>query len=113
MVMTVTTVLFGLVVRSSSMPTLMMTDERPERKNDASQRRRRRRSRNDAASRRATKPGLPDEPIAATALMTRAIEEQIRRCPEQWVWFHRRWRHQPADPDALPSIETPPERRRD
>jgi KDO2-lipid IV(A) lauroyltransferase len=56
---------------------------------------------------------LPDEPIAATALMTRAIEEQIRRCPEQWVWFHRRWRRQPADPDAPPAIETPPAGRRD
>ena len=41
-----------------------------------------------------------------------AIEEQIRRCPEQWVWFHRRWRHQPADPDAPPAIGTPPRRRR-
>lgn len=55
---------------------------------------------------------LPDEPIAATAVMTRAIEEQIRRCPEQWVWFHRRWRRQPADPDAPPAIETPPRHRR-
>lgn len=55
---------------------------------------------------------LPNEPIAATAAMTRAIEEQIRRRPEQWVWFHRRWRHQPADPDAPPGIETPGRRRR-
>ncbi len=38
---------------------------------------------------------LPSDPTAATAVMTRAIEEQIRRCPEQWVWMHRRWRRQP------------------
>ena len=38
---------------------------------------------------------LPDDPTAATALMTARIEEQIRRRPEQWVWMHRRWRRQP------------------
>lgn len=38
---------------------------------------------------------LPDDPTAATALMTERIEAQIRRRPEQWVWMHRRWRHQP------------------
>ncbi len=38
---------------------------------------------------------LPADEVAATALMTRAIEEQIRRVPEQWVWMHRRWRRQP------------------
>ncbi|HEV8630688.1 MAG TPA: lysophospholipid acyltransferase family protein, partial [Thermoanaerobaculia bacterium] len=35
---------------------------------------------------------LPDDPVEATAVMTRCIEEQIRRRPEQWVWMHRRWR---------------------
>lgn len=40
---------------------------------------------------------LPDDPTAATAAMTRAIEEQIRRAPEQWVWMHRRWRRRPAE----------------
>lgn len=39
---------------------------------------------------------LPDDPREATALMTAAIEEQIRRRPEQWVWWHKRWRRQPA-----------------
>jgi KDO2-lipid IV(A) lauroyltransferase len=38
---------------------------------------------------------LPDDPREATALLTRAIEEQVRRVPEQWVWMHRRWRRQP------------------
>jgi KDO2-lipid IV(A) lauroyltransferase len=33
-----------------------------------------------------------DDPVALTALITQEIEDQIRRVPEQWVWFHRRWR---------------------
>ncbi len=37
-----------------------------------------------------------DDPIALTARMTREIEEQIRRVPEQWVWMHDRWRDRPA-----------------
>lgn len=41
---------------------------------------------------------LPDDPNAATALMTARIEEQVRRRPEQWVWMHRRWRRQLAPP---------------
>jgi len=39
---------------------------------------------------------VPPDPVAATAAMTAAIEAQIRRVPEQWVWLHRRWRRQPA-----------------
>ncbi|MEO8277070.1 MAG: lysophospholipid acyltransferase family protein [Thermoanaerobaculia bacterium] len=39
---------------------------------------------------------LPADPLAATALMTRAIENQIRKFPEQWVWLHRRWRRRPG-----------------
>ena len=36
-----------------------------------------------------------DDPIELTARMTRAIEEQIRRVPEQWVWMHDRWKDRP------------------
>jgi KDO2-lipid IV(A) lauroyltransferase len=43
---------------------------------------------------------LPPDPTGATAAMTRTIEEQIRRVPEQWVWLHRRWRRQPLDSEA-------------
>lgn len=38
---------------------------------------------------------LPKDPQQATALMTAAIEQQVRRRPEQWVWWHKRWRRQP------------------
>ena len=36
-----------------------------------------------------------DDPVALTALVTQAIEAQIRRVPEQWVWFHPRWKERP------------------
>jgi KDO2-lipid IV(A) lauroyltransferase len=36
-----------------------------------------------------------------TARFTQAIEAQIRRNPSEWVWWHRRWRHQPADGVSL------------
>lgn len=35
------------------------------------------------------------DPIELTARLTRIIEEQIRRVPEQWVWFHDRYRERP------------------
>jgi KDO2-lipid IV(A) lauroyltransferase len=40
---------------------------------------------------------IPKDEMEATAVMTRAIEEQVRRRPEQWVWMHRRWRTQPEE----------------
>lgn len=43
---------------------------------------------------------LPGEVGEATAAMTRVIEEQVRRRPEQWVWMHRRWRRQPVPPSV-------------
>jgi len=36
-----------------------------------------------------------DDPILLTTRITAAIEEQIRRVPAQWVWFHDRWRDRP------------------
>jgi KDO2-lipid IV(A) lauroyltransferase len=45
---------------------------------------------------------LPDDAVESTALMTQAIEAQIRRRPEQWVWTHRRWRRRPElEQDAI------------
>jgi KDO2-lipid IV(A) lauroyltransferase len=33
-----------------------------------------------------------DDPLEVTARITREIEDQVRRVPEQWVWMHDRWR---------------------
>ncbi|MFQ5847486.1 MAG: lysophospholipid acyltransferase family protein [Candidatus Methylomirabilales bacterium] len=36
---------------------------------------------------------VKDDVVAFTAAMTQALEELIRRSPEQWLWVHRRWKH--------------------
>ncbi len=36
--------------------------------------------------------------IENTAIMTRPIEEIIRKYPEQWFWVHRRWKTHPDSP---------------
>jgi KDO2-lipid IV(A) lauroyltransferase len=36
-----------------------------------------------------------DDSVALTAALTAAVEAQIRRVPEQWVWMHDRWRERP------------------
>lgn len=41
--------------------------------------------------------------VKNTALYTRVIEDAVRRRPEEWFWFHRRWRTQP-----LPGDESAP-----
>jgi KDO2-lipid IV(A) lauroyltransferase len=37
-----------------------------------------------------------------TAKFTAAIEAQIRHNPSEWVWWHRRWRHQPPPGTSPP-----------
>lgn len=40
-------------------------------------------------------PGRRPSVEELTARIGAAIEEQIRRSPGEWVWWHRRWRRQP------------------
>ena len=37
----------------------------------------------------------PDAVKAITVRFTEALERMIRRHPEQYLWIHRRWKHQP------------------
>jgi KDO2-lipid IV(A) lauroyltransferase len=61
-------------------------------------------------------PDLDTGVSRLTAILTAHIERQVRVHPEQWVWMHRRWKHQPgageivwpAQGDALLTRETPP-----
>ena len=39
--------------------------------------------------------------VANTARFTKAIEDYVRRYPEQWLWVHRRWKARPAGERAL------------
>lgn len=50
-----------------------------------------------------------DSILEATQLYTRAIEDEVRRKPEDWLWMHKRWRTQPSPsgPDSTPQ-ETQP-----
>jgi KDO2-lipid IV(A) lauroyltransferase len=36
-----------------------------------------------------------------TAILTAHIERQVRAHPEQWVWMHRRWKHQPGEGETV------------
>lgn len=41
--------------------------------------------------------------LVTTQRCSEAIEAMVRRYPEQWIWFHKRWRTRPADEPAAPS----------
>jgi Kdo2-lipid IVA lauroyltransferase/acyltransferase len=39
--------------------------------------------------------------IANTERFTKAIEDIVRRFPEQWLWVHRRWKTRPPGNEAI------------
>ena len=41
--------------------------------------------------------GQPDELHWLTQEYTRAIETFVREDPSQYLWVHRRWKHQPKE----------------
>ncbi len=46
-------------------------------------------------------PDRKEETILAhTAAYTKIIEDEIRRYPEQWLWFHKRWKSRPPEETA-------------
>jgi KDO2-lipid IV(A) lauroyltransferase len=50
----------------------------------------------------APSPTDPDSAVPRlTAALTGHIERHIRAYPEQWVWLHKRWRHQPGEGEAV------------
>ncbi len=44
---------------------------------------------------------LEAEASRLTAVLTGRIERQVRSYPEQWVWMHKRWRHQPGEGEPV------------
>jgi len=44
---------------------------------------------------------LESEAARLTARLTARIERQVRSHPEQWVWMHKRWRHQPGEGEPV------------
>ncbi|MGV8039312.1 MAG: lysophospholipid acyltransferase family protein [Thermoanaerobaculaceae bacterium] len=44
---------------------------------------------------------LDDRAALLTARLSERIETQIRSCPGQWVWMHRRWKRQPQPGDVV------------
>lgn len=53
-------------------------------------------------------PQLGDEAdiLRLTQAYTRVLEDWIRAYPEQWVWIHDRWRHQPGEKIRVRSAES-------
>ena len=51
-------------------------------------------------------PADPDAVVKIVAEYSGYLEQLIRAYPEQWIWWHRRWRRRPgidySTPDALP-----------
>ncbi|SBV93914.1 Lipid A biosynthesis acyltransferase [uncultured delta proteobacterium] len=34
---------------------------------------------------------------------TKAVEDEVRACPEQWLWMHNRWKTRPPEDDERPA----------
>jgi KDO2-lipid IV(A) lauroyltransferase len=45
--------------------------------------------------------GLPNPVWSITQQCTWAVERAVRQAPEQYLWLHRRWKHQPAAQEVV------------
>ena len=50
--------------------------------------------------------GSADDAQILTQRYTSALEAIIRRDPEQYLWLHRRWKHQPRAKKKRVAVET-------
>ena len=41
-------------------------------------------------------PTMEQDIYSVTRKINQHLEQRIRENPQQWAWFHRRWRHQPS-----------------
>ena len=41
-------------------------------------------------------PSMEKDIYSVTRKINEHLEERIREHPQQWAWFHRRWRHRPS-----------------
>jgi KDO2-lipid IV(A) lauroyltransferase len=51
--------------------------------------------------------GTPGDPRETAGIVTRALEEEVRSCPEQWLWIYRRqpfWKDPPPVASADPGL---------
>ncbi len=55
--------------------------------------------------------GTPDDARLLTQRYTTALEQIIRRDPDQYLWLHRRWKHQPRSKKTRPGAEPTPSTR--
>jgi KDO2-lipid IV(A) lauroyltransferase len=46
-----------------------------------------------------------DAEIQLLTYVTKRLEEEIRKRPEQWLWMHRRWKTQPPKPQEMPTMD--------
>jgi KDO2-lipid IV(A) lauroyltransferase len=42
-------------------------------------------------------PEMEQDVYSVTRKMNLHLEQRIREHPQQWAWFHRRWRHRPVE----------------
>ena len=50
---------------------------------------------------RTAKPAGAKDVFMLSLILNRHLDQLVRRAPQQWAWFHRRWRHRSTREEAL------------